>query len=137
MKPIAINTHIDYANNSECSVRDILRATKQGAFESVLVHFLLLQSLLWPPQDTAELMNQQCNYSGVCVGSGLEQRISHRLSLQSCLLWHEIIGVSGPGNFFYNIQLSWLCVLHKVVHLGSIIHWTFGHVIGIEEINEL
>ena len=41
LKPIAINTHIDCANNSKCSVRDILRATKQGAFESVFVHFLL------------------------------------------------------------------------------------------------
>ena len=41
MKPIAINTHIDCANNSKCSVGGILRATKQGAFESVLVHFLL------------------------------------------------------------------------------------------------
>ena len=91
-----------------------------------------------PTQDAAELMNQQCDYYlGVRVGSGLEQRISHRLSLQSCLLWHEIIGVSGPGNFFHNIQLSWLCVLHQVVHLGSIIHWTLGHVIGIVEINEL
>ena len=28
-----------------CSVRDILRATKQGAFESVLVYFLLLFSI--------------------------------------------------------------------------------------------
>ena len=47
MKPIAINTHIDCANNSKCSVRDILRATKQGAFESVLVHFLLKQMPLF------------------------------------------------------------------------------------------
>ena len=45
MEPIAINTHIDCANNSKCSVRDILRGTKQGAFESVLVHFLLLHYL--------------------------------------------------------------------------------------------
>ena len=43
MKPIAINTHIDCANNSKCSVRDILRATKQGALESVFVHFLLYE----------------------------------------------------------------------------------------------
>ena len=42
IKPIAINTHIDCANNSKCSVRYILKATKQGAFESVFVHFLLL-----------------------------------------------------------------------------------------------
>ena len=38
---MAINTHIDCANNSKWSVREILRATKQGALESVLVHFLL------------------------------------------------------------------------------------------------
>ena len=41
MKPITINTHIDRANNSKCCVRDILLATKQGAFESVFEHFLL------------------------------------------------------------------------------------------------
>ena len=42
IKTITINTHIDCLNNSKCSVRDILLATKQGAFESVfLEHFLL------------------------------------------------------------------------------------------------
>ena len=41
LKPIVINTHIDCANNSKCSVRYILKATKQGAFKSVFVHFLL------------------------------------------------------------------------------------------------
>ena len=41
MKPIGINTHNDCANNSKCSVKDILRASKQGAFESVLVHFMI------------------------------------------------------------------------------------------------
>ena len=35
MKPITINAHIDCLNNSKCSVRDILLAPKQGAFESV------------------------------------------------------------------------------------------------------
>ena len=35
LKTITINTHIDCANNSKCSVGDILLATKQGAFESV------------------------------------------------------------------------------------------------------
>ena len=35
IKTITINTHIDCLNNSKCSVRDILLATKQGAFESV------------------------------------------------------------------------------------------------------
>ena len=39
MKPITINTHIDCSNNSKCSVRDILLATKQGAFESVFGTF--------------------------------------------------------------------------------------------------
>ena len=38
MKPITINTHIDCANNSKCSVRDILLAINQGAS---FVHFLL------------------------------------------------------------------------------------------------
>ena len=36
---ITINTHIDCLNNSKCSVRDILLATKQGAFESVFGTF--------------------------------------------------------------------------------------------------
>ena len=36
MKPIAINTHIDCANNSKCSVRDILRATKLTEFRQPL-----------------------------------------------------------------------------------------------------
>ena len=39
MKPIPINTHIDCSNNSNCSVGDILLATKQGAFESVFGTF--------------------------------------------------------------------------------------------------
>ena len=39
MKTITINTHIDCSNNSKCSVRDILLATKQGAFESVFGTF--------------------------------------------------------------------------------------------------
>ena len=43
MKPIAINTHIDCANKSKCSVGDILLATKQGAFESVFGTFSVLQ----------------------------------------------------------------------------------------------
>ena len=39
IKTITINTHIDCFNNSKCSVRDILLATKQGAFESVFGTF--------------------------------------------------------------------------------------------------
>ena len=39
IKTITINTHIDCANNSMCSVGDILLATKQGAFESVFGTF--------------------------------------------------------------------------------------------------
>ena len=39
IKTIAIYTHIDCLNNSKCSVRDILLATKQGAFESVFGTF--------------------------------------------------------------------------------------------------
>ena len=39
IKTITINTHIDCSNNSKCSVRDILLATKQGAFESVFGTF--------------------------------------------------------------------------------------------------
>ena len=39
MKTITINTHIDCLNNSKCSVRDILLATKQVAFESVFGTF--------------------------------------------------------------------------------------------------
>ena len=45
IKTIAINTHIDCLNNSKCSVRDILLATKQGAFESVFGIF----SVIAPP----------------------------------------------------------------------------------------
>ena len=57
LQPIAINTHIDCANNSKCSVRDILRATKQGAFESVFVHFLFsLEGLSGP----YEVIFQSC-----------------------------------------------------------------------------
>ena len=39
IKTITINTHIDCANNSKCSVGDILLATNQGAFESVFGTF--------------------------------------------------------------------------------------------------
>ena len=39
IKTITINTHIDCLNNSKCSVRHILLATKQGAFESVFGTF--------------------------------------------------------------------------------------------------
>ena len=39
IKTNTINTHIDCLNNSKCSVRDILLATKQGAFESVFGTF--------------------------------------------------------------------------------------------------
>ena len=39
IKTITINTHIDCSNNSKCSVGDILKATKQGAFESVFGTF--------------------------------------------------------------------------------------------------
>ena len=39
IKTITINTHIDCLNNSKCSVRDILLATKQGAFKSVFGTF--------------------------------------------------------------------------------------------------
>ena len=42
IKPIAINTHIDYLNNSKCSVRYIFKATKQGALKVTLHHSLLL-----------------------------------------------------------------------------------------------
>ena len=42
----AINTHIDCAHNSKCSVRYILEATKQGAFESVLASFSIRLSSL-------------------------------------------------------------------------------------------
>ena len=39
IQTITINTHIDCANNSKCSVGDILLATKQEAFESVFGTF--------------------------------------------------------------------------------------------------
>ena len=42
IKTITINTHIDCLNNSKCSVRDILLATKQGAFESVFGTFSVI-----------------------------------------------------------------------------------------------
>ena len=42
IKTITINTHIDCLNNSKCSVRDILLATKQGAFESVFRTFSVI-----------------------------------------------------------------------------------------------
>ena len=42
IKTITINTHIDCANNSKCSVGDILLATKQGAFESVFGTFSVM-----------------------------------------------------------------------------------------------
>ena len=47
LKQITINTHIDCANNSKCSVRDILRATTQGAFESVFGTFSVRLTGLW------------------------------------------------------------------------------------------
>ena len=37
-----------YPNYSKCSVRYIFKATKQGAFESVFVHFLLTSSEYFP-----------------------------------------------------------------------------------------
>ena len=46
IKTITINTHIDCLNNSKCSVRDILLATKQGAFESVFGTFSVMQFLI-------------------------------------------------------------------------------------------
>ena len=39
IKTITINTHIDCLNNIKCSIRDILLATNQGAFESVFGTF--------------------------------------------------------------------------------------------------
>ena len=42
IKTITINIHIDCLNNSKCSVRDILLATKQGAFESVFGTFSVI-----------------------------------------------------------------------------------------------
>ena len=39
IKPIAINTHIDCANNSKCSVRYVFKATKQGALKVSLSIF--------------------------------------------------------------------------------------------------
>ena len=44
----SIKPHIDcfnYQNSSKCSVRYIFKATKQGAFESVFVHFLLTYAM--------------------------------------------------------------------------------------------
>ena len=46
IKTITINTHIDCANNSKCTVGDILLATKQGAFESVFGTFYVSVSVL-------------------------------------------------------------------------------------------
>ena len=47
IKTITINTHIDCSDNSKYSVRDILLATKQGAFESVFGTFsvILLEAI--------------------------------------------------------------------------------------------
>ena len=39
---LAINTHIDCANNTKCSVKYIFKATKQGALKVSLHHFLLM-----------------------------------------------------------------------------------------------
>ena len=46
IKTITINTHIDCLNNTKCSVRDILLATKQGAFESVFGTFSVIKDKL-------------------------------------------------------------------------------------------
>ena len=43
---LAINTYIDCANNSKCSVRYIFKATKQGALKVTLHRFLLLLTRL-------------------------------------------------------------------------------------------
>ena len=48
IKTITINTHIDCANNSKCSVGDILLATKQGAFESVFGTFSVIPFTMTP-----------------------------------------------------------------------------------------
>ena len=48
IKTITINTHIDCLNNSKSSVRDILLATKQGAFESVFGTFSVRTFCVWP-----------------------------------------------------------------------------------------
>ena len=45
IKTITINTHIDCLKNSKCSVRDILLATKQGAFERVFGTFSVITGL--------------------------------------------------------------------------------------------
>ena len=41
MKPIAINTHIDCANNNKCSVRYILKATARSLESVLLKQFVL------------------------------------------------------------------------------------------------
>ena len=46
IKPIAINTHIDCANTSKCSVRYILKATARS-LESVLLKHFLLRRRIW------------------------------------------------------------------------------------------
>ena len=48
IKTITINTHIDCASNSKCSVGDILLATKQGAFESVFGTFSVISLAMDP-----------------------------------------------------------------------------------------
>ena len=54
IKTITINTHIDCANNSKCSVRDILLATNQGAFESVFGTFSVILNPSYTPGSEPE-----------------------------------------------------------------------------------
>ena len=80
----AINTHIDYANNSKWSVRYILKATKQGAFESVFVHVLLLGFLSVPRQDFFLLVQ---GFSS-CYHLKMGKHIAKSSSLTSSLFLH-------------------------------------------------
>ena len=47
IKTITINTHIDCANNSKCSVRDILLAINQGAFLCIFCYMVRREKVLF------------------------------------------------------------------------------------------
>ena len=70
IKTITINTHIDCANNSKCSVGDILLATKQGAFESVFGTFSVTEL------DNTKLCNEEQITKYMCMIGQLQWAIT-------------------------------------------------------------
>ena len=105
IKTITINTHIDCSNNSKCSVRDILLATKQGAFESVF--------------GTFSVNNRISSKDSICL-------------LVTCVMSYNFVSLYTKNRWVINVMGSPINVgggtpsSHFSPYLGLVVNFCYG-----------